>query len=91
VLAAAEAAALLAAPSARYVVPLYAEVKVARAYYLLLAKPLYPKPHHLRGQTVSARADAELAKLYHLVTTHPRQTTGTRSTDPADLAADKSG
>jgi len=52
---------------------------------------LYPKPHHLRGQTVSARADAELAKLYHLVTTHPRQTTGTRSTDPADLAADKSG
>ena len=51
-------------------------------------------PHHLRGQTISARADGELAKFYHrgqLVKTHPRQPAGTRSTDPADLPADKTG
>ena len=39
-------------------------------------------------------ADGELAKFYHrgqLVKTHPRQPAGARSTDPADLPADKTG
>ncbi|WP_369816165.1 IS21 family transposase [Mycobacterium sp. 852014-52144_SCH5372336] len=57
-------------------------------------KALYSIPHHLRGQTISARADDELAKFYHhgqLIKTHPRQPAGTRSTDPADLPADKTG
>ena len=86
--------ALLAAPSVRYAVPVYAEVKVARDYHVQLAKALYSIPHHLRGQTISARADGELAKFYHrgqLIKTHPRQPAGARSTDPADLPADKTG
>ena len=89
-----EAPGLLAAPPVRYAVPVYAEVKVARDYHVQLAKALYSIPHHLRGQTISARADGELAKFYHrgqLVKTHPRQPAGTRSTDPADLPADKTG
>ena len=39
-----------------------------------------------------ARADDELVKLFHrgqLVKTHPRQAPGGRSTDPADLPAEK--
>jgi transposase len=89
-----EAAALLAAPTVRYAVPVYAEVKVARDYHVQLAKALYSIPHHLRGQTITARADVELAKFYHrgqLVKTHPRQPAGSRSTDPADLPTDKTG
>jgi transposase len=89
-----EAPALLTAPSVRYAVPVYAEVKVARDYHVQLAKALYSIPHHLRGQIVSARADGELAKFYHrgqLVKTHPRQPAGARSTDPADLPPDKTG
>jgi hypothetical protein len=89
-----EAPLLLAAPQTRYAVPVYAEVKVARDYHVQLAKALYSIPHHLRGQTISARADGELAKFYYrgqLVKTHPRQPPGARSTDPADLPADKTG
>ncbi len=85
---------LLAAPTVRYAVPVYAEVKVARDYHVQLAKALYSIPHHLRGQTISARADGELAKFYHrgqLVKTHPRQPAGSRSTDPGDLPPDKTG
>lgn len=85
---------LLAAPTARYAVPVYAEVKVARDYHVQLAKALYSIPHQLRGQTLSARADAELAKFYHrgqLIKTHPRQPAGSRSTDPVDLPPDKTG
>ena len=47
---------------------------------------------HLLGQRIQARADDELVKLFHrgqLVKTHPRQAPGRRSTDPADLPADK--
>jgi transposase len=51
-----EAAALLAAPSVRYAVPVYAEVKVARDYHVQLAKALYSIPHHLRGRTPSWRS-----------------------------------
>lgn len=89
-----EAAALLAAPTVRYAVLVCAEVKVARDYHVQLAKALYSIPHHLRGQTITARADVELAKFYHrgqLVKTHPRQPAGSRSTDPADLPTDKTG
>jgi hypothetical protein len=89
-----EASVLLGVSPARYAVPGYAEVKVARDYHAQLAKALYSIPHHLRGQTLTARADNELAKFYHrgaLVKTHPRQPAGARSTDPADLPADKTG
>jgi hypothetical protein len=94
VFAEAEAPVLLAAPQGQYQVPIYAQVKVHRDYHVQLGKALYSIPEHLRGQTISARADGELVKMYHrgaLVKTHPRQPAGARSTDPADLPADKTG
>jgi hypothetical protein len=89
-----EAPVLLAAPHGPYQVPIYAQVKVHRDYHVQVGKALYSIPEHLRGQTVSARADGELVKMYfrgQLVKTHPRQPPGGRSTDPADLPADKAG
>jgi len=89
-----EAALLLPAPAAVYQVPIYAEAKVHRDYHIQVDRALYSIPEHLRGQTVSVRADGELVKAFHggkLVKTHPRQPAGGRSTDPADLPADKTG
>jgi transposase len=94
VFAQAEAALLLPAPVAPYAVPIYAQVKVARDYHVQVGKALYSIPEQYRGQTLSARADGELAKFYHrgqLVKTHPRQPPGARSTDPLDLPAEKTG
>lgn len=87
-----EAPLLLAAPQSPYALPIYAEVKVHRDYHVQVAKALYSIPEHLRGQTLSVRADGELVKMYHrgqLVKTHPRQPPGGRATDPADLPAEK--
>jgi len=87
-----EAALLLPAPTVVYQVPIYAQAKVHRDYHIQLDRALYSIPEHLRGQTVSVRADGELVKAFHrgkLVKTHPRQPAGGRSTDPADLPADK--
>jgi hypothetical protein len=92
VFAEAEAALLLPAPAAPYRVPVYAEAKVHRDYHIQVAKALYSMPEHLIGQTVWVRADDELVKMFHrgqLVKTHPRQPAGARSTDPADLPAEK--
>lgn len=89
-----EAALLLTAPQAPYQVPIYAQVKVHRDFHVQVGKALYSLPEHYRGQTISARADGELVKMYHrgqLVKTHPRQPPGGRSTDPVDLPADKTG
>jgi hypothetical protein len=72
----------------------YAQVKVHRDYHVQIGKALYSIPEHLRGQTLSVRADGELVKMFHrgqLVKTHPRQPAGGRSTDPADLPAEKTG
>jgi hypothetical protein len=87
-----EAAALLPAPEGAYRVPIYVEVKVHRDYHVQVDRALYSAPEHLLGQRLQARADDELVKLFHrgqLVKTHPRQAPGRRSTDPADLPADK--
>src|SRR5262249_48854341 len=87
-----EAALLLAVPSSAYAVPVYAEVKVHRDYHIQVAKALYSAREHLRGQTLSVRADGELVKMYHrgqLVKTPPRQPAGGRCTDLTDLPADK--
>ncbi|MDP9168520.1 MAG: IS21 family transposase, partial [Actinomycetota bacterium] len=92
VFAESEAALLLAASATPYAVPIYAEVKVHRDYHVQVGKALYSIPEPYRGQTLSTRADGELAKFYHrgqLVKTHPRQPPGGRSTDPADLPAAK--
>jgi hypothetical protein len=89
-----EAALLLDAPSQRYAVPIYAQVKVHRDFHVQVGKALYSMPEHYRGQMISARADGELVKMYHrgqLIKTHPRQPPGGRSTDPADLPAEKTG
>ena len=87
-----EAAALLPAPEQPYRVPIYVEVTVHRDYHVQVGKALYSAPKHLIGQRIQARADDELVKLFHrgqLVKTHPRQAPGRRSTDPADLPAEK--
>jgi hypothetical protein len=87
-----EAPALLPAPDRPYAVPIYAEVKVHRDHHVQVDRALYSIPEHLLGQRVSARADEELVKLFYrgqLVKTHPRQPAGGRSTDPADLPAEK--
>ena len=87
-----EAPALLPAPERVYRVPVYVEVKVHRDYHVQIDRALYSIPEHLLGQRVSARADEELVKLFdrgQLVKTHPRQAPGGRSTDPADLPAEK--
>ena len=62
--------------------------------HVQVGKALYSIPEHYRGQTISARADGELVKMYfrgQLVKTHPRQPPGGRSTDPADLPPEKTG
>jgi hypothetical protein len=87
-----EAAALLPAPQRTYRVPIYTELKVHRDYHVQVDRALYSVPEHLLGQRIQARADDELVKLFHrgqLVKTHPRQAPGRRSTDPADLPAEK--
>jgi hypothetical protein len=83
---------LLPAPDRPYAVPVYVEVKVHRDYRVQIDRALYSIPEHLLGQRLSARADEELVKLFYrgqLVKTHPRQPAGGRSTDPADLPAEK--
>ena len=60
-----EAAALLPAPTAGYQVPIYAQVKVHRDYHIQIGQALYSIPEHLRGQTISVRADGELVKMYY--------------------------
>ncbi|MBV8346593.1 MAG: IS21 family transposase [Mycolicibacterium sp.] len=87
-----EAPRLLPAPDVGYRVPIYVEVKVHRDYHVQVDRALYSVPEHLLGQQVQARADDELVKLFYrgqLVKTHPRQPVGGRSTDPADLPAEK--
>jgi transposase len=87
-----EAPRLLPAPERPYAVPVYVEVKVHRDYHVQVDRALYSIPEHFLGQRVSARADEELVKLFYrgqLVKTHPRQAPGGRSTDPADLPAEK--
>jgi transposase len=93
VFTAAEAAALLGVPAA-YDVPVFGRVKVHRDFHVEVAKSLYSVPADYLGQYLDARADAVLVKLYaggRLVKTHPRQRPGGRSTDRADLPAEKAG
>jgi len=86
-----EAAALLPVPPA-YDVPVFKTVKVHRDFHIEVARSLYSAPQHYLGRHLDARADSQLVKLYYhgtLVKTHPRVEPGRRSTDPADLPAEK--
>jgi hypothetical protein len=86
-----EATALLPVPPA-YDVPVLKTVKVHRDFHVEVARSLYSAPQQYLGRHLDARADSQLVKLYHhgtLVKTHPRVEPGRRSTDPADLPAEK--
>ncbi len=88
-----EAAALLSAPEP-YDVPIFKTVKVHRDYHIEIGKALYSIPKDYIGQSLDARADSALVKLFHnghLVKVHPRQRPGGRWTDPDDLPAEKVG
>jgi Mu transposase-like protein len=87
-----EAPQLRPAPGWLYDLPVYARAKVHRDHHVEIAKALYSVPGALIGARVDVRADGQLVKIFHrgvLVKTHPRQPAGGRSTDPADLPADK--
>ena len=89
-----EASCLLAVPVVAYDVPRFNRVKVHRDFHVEVAKALYSLPEQWIGQYLEARADSELVKLYsrgQLLKTHPRQPPGGRSTDRADLPAEKVG
>ena len=80
------------APTAPYDLPAYATAKVHRDHHIEVAKALYSIPGNLIGQRVDVRADRQLVRVFHrgqLVKVHPRQAPGGRSTDPADLPAEK--
>ena len=83
---------LLPAPTSAYDLPIYATAKVHRDHHIEVAKALYSIPGNLIGQRVGVRADRELVRVFHrgqLVKVHPRMRAGGRSTDPADLPAEK--
>jgi len=88
-----EASCLLPVPAA-YDVPAFTRVKVHRDFHVEVAKALYSVPTEHLGQYLDARADSQLVKLFaggRLVKTHPRQRPGGRSTDAADLPAERAG
>lgn len=80
------------APQDRYDLPLYATVKVHRDHHLEVGKALYSVPGNLIGTYVQVRADSQLVRVFsrdQLVKVHPRMGIGKRSTDPADLPAER--
>ena len=83
---------LVPPPAGRYDLPIYATAKVHRDHHVEVAKALYSVPGNLIGTRVEVRADRALVRIFQrgqLVKVHPRQPPGRRSTDPADLPADK--
>lgn len=90
--AAEERPCLKPAPTVPYDVPIYATAKVHRDHHIEVARALYSIPGNLIGARVQVRADRHLVRVFHrgqLVKVHPRQQPGGRSTDPADLPAEK--
>jgi transposase len=84
---------LLPVPETRYDVPEFADPTVHRDHHIQVARALYSVPGNRIGQTVKARADRSLVKIFHrgeLIKVHVRQAPGGRSTDPADLPAERS-
>lgn len=89
---AAEAPALLPAPTRPYDVPLWCDPKVHRDHHAQVAKALYSLPTKLIGKRLRARADSGLVRFYLrgvLVKTHPRKPPGGRSTDPNDFPSER--
>lgn len=87
-----ERPALLPAPTEAYDIPLWCEPKVARDQHALVDRALYSLPDVYRGKRLRARADRTTVRFYFgaiIVKTHPRVSTGQRSTDPADFPPEK--
>jgi hypothetical protein len=85
-------AAAAARPGEPYDLPIYRTAKVHRDHHIEVAKALYSVPGALIGQVVDVRADSALVRISHrgqVVKVHPRMPPGRRSTDAADLPADK--
>jgi hypothetical protein len=83
---------LLLAPTDVYDVPVYAACRVHRDHHIEIAKALYSVPGNLLGARVQVRADRRVVRISHrgqLIKVHPRQRPGGRSTDPADLPAER--
>jgi transposase len=88
-----EQAALLAAPTTPFDIPLWSEPKVGRDQVVVVAKALYSVPHRYVRAYVTARADQQLVRVYHhdrLIKTHPRQPAGGRSIDSTDYPVERS-
>lgn len=88
-----EAPALLAAPTEPFDPPTWTKAKVHRDHHIQVDKALYSVPGDLIGQRVDVRFDRRLVKVFlrgQLVKVHPRKAAGGRSTDAADLPAEKS-
>jgi hypothetical protein len=86
-----EAGALLPL-SLPYDMPVFSRVKVHRDFHVEVGRALYSAPKEYLGCHLDAHADSALVKLFcrgQLVKVHPRQQPGRRSTDPADLPAEK--
>jgi transposase len=80
------------APASPYDVPIYTTAKVHRDHHIEVARALYSIPGNLIGSRVEVRADRSLVRVFargQLVKVHPRQAPGGRSTDPADLPAER--
>jgi hypothetical protein len=89
----AEEAPLLLPVPVDYDVPLFRQAKVHRDHHIEVGKALYSVPGDYIGQSVDIRADAQLVKIYHrgqLIKTHATTGPKSRSTDSADLPAEKS-
>src|SRR5437667_10411815 len=91
--AAEEQAALRPAPTRPYDIPLWSEPKVGRDQVVVVAKALYSVPYRYVRQSVTARADQQIVRVYHhdaLIKTHPRRPPGGRSIDPTDYPVERS-
>jgi len=83
---------LAPAPLAPYDVPVFSTPKVHRDHHVEVARAIYSVPGDLIGQTLTARADRSVVKLFakgQLIKVHPRQPAGGRVTDPSDLPSER--
>lgn len=84
---------LLPAPVVPYDVPVFCHPLVHRDHHVEVLRAIYSVPGNLIGQTIMARADRSVVKLFakgQLIKVHPRQAPGGRRTDPEDLPSERS-
>ncbi len=79
---------LEAAPTERYDVPVFDDVKVHNDQHIVIGKALYSVPVSYVGEKVHLRMDRQLVKIYHhrrLIKVYPRREPGGRISDPKDF------